>query len=105
MLGLHAQKSAKQIPHTAMRKSDGLQIFKTLRVTTRNEMTVLFLRLKKVKSMEQKLRQIKTVLIIKAQLKKRKTEAYRNKFVTVHLKRLIKIINSRSKLILRVIGR
>lgn len=38
-------------------------------------------------------------------VKKRKTEAYRNNFVTVHLNRLIKIISSRLKLILRVIGK
>lgn len=55
MLGSHAQKSAKQIPHAAMRKSDGLQVFEILRVTAQNQMTVLFLRLKKVKSMKQKL--------------------------------------------------
>lgn len=63
------ERPAKQAPHTITRKSDGLQMLKTLRVTTntRIRITIVLLRFKKkVKNMKQKLQQIKTVLTIKA---------------------------------------
>lgn len=62
------ERPATQAPHTIRRKSDGLQMLKTLRVTTntRIRITIVLLRFKKkVKNMKQKSQQIKTVLTIK----------------------------------------